>query len=78
MKSARDQLRAELQKAREDIANATSVTQYDRAKKRAAYLAALAQQSAAWIRASHDNPNAYMTPACLRLHRLALRRMGAL
>lgn len=45
-------------------------------KQRRAMLAALAQQSAAWIRASHDNPNAYMTPACL--HRLALRRMGAL
>lgn len=35
MKSARDTLRAELQKAREDIANATSLAQYDRAKKRA-------------------------------------------
>ena len=44
MKSARDQLRAELQKAREDIANATSVPQYDRAKKRAAYLADLTER----------------------------------
>ncbi len=44
MKSARDQLRAELQKAREDIANVTSVTQYDRAKKRAAYLADLIER----------------------------------
>lgn len=44
MKSARDQLRAELQKAREDIANATSVTQYDRAKKRTAYLADLIER----------------------------------
>ena len=41
MKSRLATLRAELQKAREDIANATSVTQYDRAKKRAAYLADL-------------------------------------
>ena len=47
-------------------------------KQRRAMLDALAQQSAAWIRASHDNPNAYMTPACLRLHRLALHRMGTL
>ena len=37
-------LRAELQKAREDIADATSVTQYDRAKKRAAYLADLIER----------------------------------
>lgn len=44
MKSARDQLRAELQKAREDIANAASVTQYDRAKKRAVYLADLIER----------------------------------
>lgn len=44
MKSVRDQLRAELQKAREDIANATSVTQYDRAKKRATYLADLIER----------------------------------
>ena len=44
VRSARDQLRAELQKAREDIANTTSVTQYDRAKKRAAYLADLIER----------------------------------
>lgn len=44
MKSARDTLRAELQKAREDIANATSLAQYDRAKKRAAYLADLIER----------------------------------
>ena len=44
MKSARDQLRAELQKAREDIANATNLDQYDRAKRRAAYLADLIER----------------------------------
>ena len=37
-------LRAQLRQAREDIANATSVTQYDRAKKRAAYLADLIER----------------------------------
>ena len=34
-------LRAQLQQAREDIANATTVEQYDRAKRRVAYLADL-------------------------------------
>ena len=34
-------LRAQLQQAREDIADATTVEQYDRAKRRAAYLADL-------------------------------------
>lgn len=33
-----DNLRAQLQQAREDIADATTVEQYDRAKRRAAYL----------------------------------------
>ena len=37
-------LRAQLQQAREDIANATTVEQYDRAKRRAAYLADLIQR----------------------------------
>lgn len=45
MKSARDQLRAELQKAREDIANAATVTQYDRAKKRAATMQRIADRN---------------------------------
>ena len=44
MKSARDQLRAQLQQARHDIADATTVEQYDRAKKRAAYLADLIER----------------------------------
>lgn len=46
-------------------------------KQRRAMLAHLAQQSPAWIQASHDNPSPYMTAGDLRLHRLALRRMGA-
>ena len=37
-------LRAQLQQAREDIADATTVEQYDRAKRRAAYLADLIQR----------------------------------
>ena len=37
-------LRAQLQQAREDIANATNLDQYDRAKRRAAYLADLIQR----------------------------------
>lgn len=35
---------AEMQKAREYIANAATVTQYDRAKKRAAYMADLIER----------------------------------
>ena len=37
-------LRAQLQQAREDIADAATVEQYDRAKRRAAYLADLIQR----------------------------------
>ena len=37
-------LRAQLQQARQDIADATTVEQYDRAKRRAAYLADLIQR----------------------------------
>lgn len=44
MKSTLATLRAELEKAREDIADAVTVEQYDRAKRRAAYLAGLIQR----------------------------------
>ena len=39
MKSRLATLRAELHQARHDIADATTVEQYDRAKRRVAYLA---------------------------------------
>ena len=41
MKSRLANLRAELHQARQDIADATTVEQYDRDKRRAAYLADL-------------------------------------
>lgn len=41
MKSRLATLRAELHQAREDIADATTVEQYDRARRRAAHLADL-------------------------------------
>ena len=41
MKSRLTALRAELNQARQDIADATTVEQYDRARRRVAYLADL-------------------------------------
>lgn len=44
MKSTLANLRAELEKARHDIAAATNLEQYDRARARVAYLRALIQK----------------------------------
>lgn len=44
MKSTLANLRTELDQARQDIADATTVQQYDRARARVAYLRALIQK----------------------------------
>ena len=40
------------------------------------YLKALMQQPAGWVLRSARNPNAYMTQTHIRLHYVALRRLG--
>jgi len=42
------------------------------------YLRALMQQSAKWVLSSARQPNQWMTPMHVKLHYLALRKMGAL
>jgi hypothetical protein len=46
-------------------------------KDRRACLAVLMTWPPQLIQASHDNPTRFMSASNLRLHRLALRRMGA-
>lgn len=46
-------------------------------KDRRACLACLMAWPPQLIQASHDNPTRFMSASNLRLHRLALRRMGA-
>ena len=41
-------------------------------------LGVLMRQSPDWIRKSAANPNKYMTAICVKLHYIALRRMGEL
>ena len=42
------------------------------------YLRALMNQSAKWVLSSARQPNQWMTPMHIKLHYLALRKMGAL
>jgi hypothetical protein len=48
------------------------------AKQKRDLLAALLAQPAEWVRRSLANPTPYMGPLNLALHKVALRRMGAL
>lgn len=60
------------------LAESLADTQPMTAKQKRELLAALMQQPAEWVRRSLASPNAYMGPLNLALHKVALRRMGAL
>lgn len=60
------------------LAESLADTQPMTAKQKRDLLAALMAQPAEWVRRSLESPNAYMGPLNLALHKVALRRMGAL